>query len=170
LEIFISLFFLSHDSVLLGNAVFSDNVYLVSLLLGFSVLDLYFFKKFVGLFCSILQFDIFSFKINLKDFNTFRGFLEFVKTVDNVSFFNINSIILGLVDLFVQLNERKITLWSNVNVSSHLLEIDGTDVVDEVMDFTHVSFEAIFNLRGCIHFEIVKIVMGYSNQCIFRPW
>jgi hypothetical protein len=132
----------------LGNTIFSDDVYLIGLLLGFSVFDLYFFKKLIGLLGGILQFDIFSFKINLKDFNTCRGFLEFIKTINNVSFFNINSVIFSLVDLFIQINEGKITLWSYVNVSSHLLEIYTANIIYEIMDFTHVSFEAVFDLWG----------------------
>ena len=132
----------------MGNTIFSDDVYLIGLLLGFSVFDLYFFKKLIGLLGGILQFDIFSFKINLKDFNTFRGFLELIKTIYNVSFFNINSVIFSLVDLFIQINEGKITLWSYVNVSSHLLEIYTANIIYEIMDFTHVSFEAVFDLFG----------------------
>jgi len=132
----------------LGNAILSDDVYLIGLLLGFFVFDLYFFKKLIGLLGGILQFDIFSFKINLKDFNTFRGFLELIKTINNVSFFNINSVIFSLVDLFIQINEGKITLWSYVNVSSHLLEIYTANIIYEIMDFTHVSFEAVFDLWG----------------------
>jgi hypothetical protein len=50
------------------------------------------------------------------------------------------------------------------------LEINTTDFVYEIVDFTHVFFEAGFDLWSCVHWEIVEIVVGHSNQSIFWPW
>jgi len=100
------------------------------------------------------------------------SFVELVKTFDDVLFFNIDFLIFDGVELLVEINERKITLWSNIHISSHLLEVNFTDFSYEIMDFTHVLFKSDFDSWSGIHAEatFLDLAAGYRDQSILWPW
>lgn len=85
--------------------VAGDDSNLLSSLLGFGVLDFELLDKLVYFLLGLLQFDLLFLQINFQFFNTLSCFLQLVKTKSDVLIFNIDSVILLLVYILVEIDE-----------------------------------------------------------------
>lgn len=105
LQIFIRFrpFYLNTGSLCL--TVAGDDSDLLSSVLSFGILDFEFLNKLVYFLLGLLQFDLFFLQINFQFFNTLSCFLQLVKTKSDVLIFNIDSVILLLVYILVEINE-----------------------------------------------------------------
>lgn len=105
LQIFISFCSFNLNTCCLGFTVTGNNSNLFSSLFGFSIFNLKLFDKLVYFLLCLLQFDLFFLQINFKLFNTLSCFTKFIKTKLDVLIFNIDTVILLLVYILVEINK-----------------------------------------------------------------
>lgn len=147
-----------------------DNSDFVSLCLSFLVLNLKFFKKLVSDLCSLLQFDLFFLQVNLKSIDSLGSISQLLKSLDDVLLVNVNEVVLVSIDILVEVNEGQVTLWSNIDVSSHSLEVKSAHLVNDVVDLTHVCLKFSLNGRFAVNLEVVEELAGHRDKSFLGPW
>ena len=93
------------DLILLIDTVGLHNGDLVSLLLGFLVLNFEFLEEFVHLVGLLFQFGLLFSQVHLEFLNTLGSFVELFQTLSDVLILFVNAVILHLVDILVEVNE-----------------------------------------------------------------
>lgn len=170
LQLLLSLLSLDVNEVGLLDTSILDNSDLVSLCLGFLVLNLEFFKKLVGDLSSLLQFDFFFLQVNLKSIDSLGSVSQLLKSLDDVLLVDINEVVLVSVDILVEVDEGQVTLWSNVDVSSHSLEVKSAHFVHDVVDLTHVCLEFSLDGRLAVNLEVVEELARHRDKSFLGPW
>ena len=133
----------------------SDTIDFFGLDIGFLVLLVEFFEKFVGGLSGSVELGILFLKNDLHCFDISCGLGELVETLDNILLFLINGSILSLIELRVGLDEGKIGLGSDIDISTHLLEVNFTDFVHHLVHFTHVDRKLLLCLSFAINLKVV---------------
>mmetsp|Transcript_11627 Transcript_11627/g.17625 ORF Transcript_11627/g.17625 Transcript_11627/m.17625 type:complete len:522 (-) Transcript_11627:109-1674(-) len=169
LQILICLILFFHDLVLLFDTVLGDDSDFIGLFLGFLVLNFELLEQLVSDFRGLLEFDLFLSEVDLELFNTLGSLSQSVESLDDVGLFSVDSIVLLLVDVLVQVDERQVTLWRHIHMTTHSLEVQRADIGHEVMAFTHVVLQALSDLISGVHAEALQELLGHTHQSIFGP-
>jgi len=119
---------------------------------------------------SLFENQVFFLKVDLQFLDTSSSFGKFVKTIVDVLFFNIDTFVLLNVDILIHGDERKIGLWSNVNVTTHLLEVNSADFIDHLMNFTHMDNKLVFDSLGVVKFESLQEFIRHRDKSFLWPW
>jgi len=155
-KLFVGLFLLKSNSVFLGNTSLSDSSDFRSLNIGLLILNFELSKEGSSLVSSNLEGCILLLKVDLELINTTGGFSEFLETVVNVLFLNINCLELIDVKFLVHGDEGEVRLGGNIDVTTHLLVVDAAHFSDQLMDLTHVDDELILDRLRVLDLEGVQ--------------
>jgi len=140
----------------LGNTSFSYSGDFGGFNISLFVFDLELSKKGSSLVSSYFKGSILLLKIDLKLIDTTGGFSKLFETIVNVLLFNINCLEFLNVHILVHGNEGEVRLRSNINVTTHLLEVDLANFVDHLMNFTHMDNEGFLNIFLVINLEFLE--------------
>ena len=138
-------------------------------LIGVPVLNLELLQKFVGAFGGFRKFDVLNLEYSLEVVDIFGGFIQFVETLGNVLFFQINGAVLLVVQFLVRRNEREIRFGGNVDVSAHLLEVHGAHSVDQFVNYTHMVHQFELDGRFAINFDLGEELGRHRNEGFLGP-
>lgn len=144
---------LNKGSLLLASLC--DSIDFFSFDVSFFVLLIKFLEELVGCLSGSVEFCILFLQDNLHGFDVLSGLSELVKTFSNILLFLINSLVLCGVEKLVSSDEGQIGLWSDIDVSTHLLEVDSADLIDHLVDLAHVHSETLFGLFRSVDLEVV---------------
>jgi len=170
LELLVSLISFDLNLGALSLTSFSDTIDLFSLDVSFLVLLVKFLEQLVRSLSGSVKFRIFFLEDNLHRLNISGGLGEFLETLCNVLLLLINSLILGRVQLLVSLDEGEIGLGRHIYVSTHLREVGSANLIDHLVDLTHVDGQLLLCLRIAVNLEVVNELGGDGDERLLRPW
>jgi len=140
----------------LGNTSFSHSGDFLSLNISLFVFDLKLSEKGSSLVSSYFKGSILLLKIDLKFIDTTGGLSKLFETIVNVLLLNINCLEFLNVHILVHGNEGEVRFRSNIDVTTHLLEVDCANFVDHLMNFTHMDNKGFLNIFLVIDLEFLE--------------
>lgn len=154
LQLNVSYSFLLSNLSLLNQTLLSNLRHFCSLLCGFDVFLIDDYKLFVDFICALFESFFFYCQILSKFVDTISSFSELIEAINNLFLFNFNALNFQRVKVFVELKERQVRLWCDVNSASELSEVLFTNICYHVVHSTHVLDKFVLHFLGAVDVEV----------------